>query len=171
MGNPRLAPLSEELLRRWDEGLLSLAARGETTDLQEIRMRFSTVVLCVDFSFSLFRDGTLRYEKQECRKAKGRERPKTYCQVKEGRVWAFDRLARLAVLAESEPLPEEADMGVWIDTPSTYLTLVRKDRTVTIENGGREAPLRRWTFEQAMAGVLTYAEWERVYERPTCSAK
>jgi hypothetical protein len=161
-------PLPDEVLARWDTGLLELNAGGSATDVDQIRIDYSTSVVCVDFGAVIRRDGSVTYWKQECRAAKRNERPKTYCHVKEGRIWAFDRLARTAALYAEPPAVRETDMGTWIDVPVTRITVVRGQKRISIESGFNEPPLRHWLLEQAINGVLVHAEWASTSEQASC---
>jgi hypothetical protein len=163
-----LQPIPEEILARWDTGLLELNAGGLATDIDELHIQYSTSILCVDFGAVIRRDGSVKYWKEQCRPAKGTQRPKTYCVVKEGRIWGYDRLARTASLYAEPAAPSDPGMGISIDVPITRVTVVRGPKRVLIESGFNEPPLRHWLLDQALLGALFDAEWTATREMPSC---
>ena len=94
-GNAVKGPLSDALLRRFDDGQLDVEPKSLTHDIHEVLAQVSyPSLLCGDYRAQLSVNGTASLERSRCRERNGKQTREVYCERQEGHTYEFDRFAR-----------------------------------------------------------------------------
>jgi hypothetical protein len=169
-GNRLSGKLPQGIIERLLDGRLDVVADPSliTQTLEiDFEVRASSL-LCGQHRIVMRSDMTIaRYEKR-CRNAFKNDR-RTYCEVKQGRVWSGDFIRMGAQIEKSgfTSLKTDYDRNV---TEGTYAStrVTTTGGGYSVVNYANAGPLSLWTIEKAIEGVSAAAEWEEPSRRTEC---
>jgi hypothetical protein len=169
-GNHLKGVLPEALIQRWLSGTLEISAEEPLlTDVSTIDFESaSSSILCARHRVLMRADRSVTVFTERCRNATRRDR-KTYCEIKNGRLWRgeFSKMAWVLQKNSFFTLQHEYWRNI---TEATF-------ESTRVERGGKEyevvnyaaaGPLDLWDIQRAIEGVAGGAEWEKTSTRSQC---
>jgi hypothetical protein len=162
--------LAEEILKKWDAGELDLRFGTHYSSISKITLTQYAQVLCAWEKYILDPDGSVIWFHERCKPSKNGSSPETFCEIKEGRTYDFDRLARfLEVNGFFSDRTVDPDRGVWIDVGNIEIKVERNQQSKIIEIGSNgDGSLAEWSFDKAIRGVASEIEWEKTRRSKKC---
>ena len=168
-GNDIKGPLPDALLRIFDEGGLVVRPISLIHDVEEIFVEVKNqALLCSALRVWILADGTVRREREMCRKRFGRVTREIYTEYQQGKTHEFDHLARSLVRGGFFSDTSLLSTGPWfVAGGRAWCDVTEIDVTAKRIGGVNKhrwwqyplATMTEWQFLMQTYGVLAEVEW------------
>jgi hypothetical protein len=167
-GNKLSGRLPEALMHRWEAGDLEIVAEmplfsGVTEIDFESR---ASALLCWSHHIVFRADSSATLYTERCRNATPDDRA-TFCEVKQGRAWGLEKLARLIEKNGFYALHGKYTANV-TDAEFVNTRVVRDGKRTEVVDYAGAGPFELWVVETAIEGVAATVDWEKTTTQPEC---
>lgn len=171
-GNSVRGSLPDDLLQDFDRAQLEVEPLSLVNDFNEILVDVkNTSLLCFGYRARISEGGIVRFENKRCREDNRRQTREVYCEYREGRTYAFDRLGRFLDVSGFFAKNESPAFNRWSDVAEMRVTAKRNNGDVVRRSWSGPMSMSDWAVGLVLDGIVARTEWDGPAKEISCSSE
>lgn len=168
-GNSIRGPIPEELLQKFDDGILHIDPLSLIDDVEYIIFSFeSPSVACSGYDAHILANGSVHLARRDC--GRGKSGTHFNCRIQEGRTPSFDILGRYLIRTGFFSKLGSSETFVGSDMEQMSVSAKRKSKPPVTYTTLGVSSLSDWSLSMVLEGVISTTTWEGSAVKTVCSS-